>query len=222
MLTLLLSGEYRTTELSNKLQRHLLSDSLAELNSESSQSHIVTDGRSVSQSVSLGVEPHLRLMTRYLLYYCYGLVFVGRPTTPKLTQHSYPRILSHTWNNIPPLGVDLVHLHIVQSMSWKEPVMPHEIMKNCLFMWQAANLRHNSSRLYSTETARGETAFGNVTIVGINSCWTTAVQDQRTYKKKHTYCFCTCLKHVSKLHINNTVTVSYIQIIFWHEKKDTI
>jgi hypothetical protein len=34
-----------------------------------SQSHIATDGRSVSQSVSLGVEPHLGLMTRYLLLF---------------------------------------------------------------------------------------------------------------------------------------------------------
>jgi hypothetical protein len=34
----------------------------------------------VSQSVSLGVEPHLGLMTRYLLLSDnYGLVFVGRP-----------------------------------------------------------------------------------------------------------------------------------------------
>jgi hypothetical protein len=34
----------------------------------------------VGQSVSLGVEPHLGLMTRYLLlFYSYGLVFVGRP-----------------------------------------------------------------------------------------------------------------------------------------------
>jgi hypothetical protein len=34
----------------------------------------------VGQSVSLGVEPDLRLMTRYLLLLdCYGLVFVGRP-----------------------------------------------------------------------------------------------------------------------------------------------
>jgi hypothetical protein len=40
------------------------------------QSHIATDG----QSVSLGVEPHLGLMTRYLLLFdSYGLVFVGRP-----------------------------------------------------------------------------------------------------------------------------------------------
>jgi hypothetical protein len=46
----------------------------------SSQSRLATDGRSVSQSVSLGVEPHLELMTRYLLLFdSYGLVFVGRP-----------------------------------------------------------------------------------------------------------------------------------------------
>jgi hypothetical protein len=33
----------------------------------------------VSQSVSLGVKPHLGLMTRYLLLFdSYGLVFVGR------------------------------------------------------------------------------------------------------------------------------------------------
>jgi hypothetical protein len=41
-----------------------------------SQSHIATDG----QSVSLGLEPRLGLMTRYLLLFdCYGLVFVVRP-----------------------------------------------------------------------------------------------------------------------------------------------
>jgi hypothetical protein len=34
----------------------------------------------VSQSVSLGVKPHLVLMTRYLLLFdSYGLVFVGLP-----------------------------------------------------------------------------------------------------------------------------------------------
>jgi hypothetical protein len=34
----------------------------------------------VSQSVNLGVEPHLGLMTRYLLPFdSYGLVLVGRP-----------------------------------------------------------------------------------------------------------------------------------------------
>jgi hypothetical protein len=40
-----------------------------------SMGHIAIDG----QSVSLGVEPHLGLMTRYLLLFdSYGLVFVGR------------------------------------------------------------------------------------------------------------------------------------------------
>jgi hypothetical protein len=39
----------------------------------------VTLRLTVGQSVSLGVEPHLGLMTRYLLlFYSYGLVFVGR------------------------------------------------------------------------------------------------------------------------------------------------
>jgi hypothetical protein len=40
-----------------------------------SQNHIATDG----QSVSLGVKPHLGLMTRYLLLFdSYSLVFMGR------------------------------------------------------------------------------------------------------------------------------------------------
>jgi hypothetical protein len=40
----------------------------------------VKDGQSVIQSVSLGVEPHLGLMTRYLLLSDnYGLVFLGHP-----------------------------------------------------------------------------------------------------------------------------------------------
>jgi hypothetical protein len=40
----------------------------------------VTLRLTVSHSVSLGVEPHLGLMTRYLLLFdSYGLVFVGRP-----------------------------------------------------------------------------------------------------------------------------------------------
>jgi hypothetical protein len=43
-----------------------------------SKSHY--DWRSDSQSVSLGVDPHLELMTRYLLLFeSHGLVFVGRP-----------------------------------------------------------------------------------------------------------------------------------------------
>jgi hypothetical protein len=40
----------------------------------------VTLRLTVGQSVSLGVEPHLRLMARYLLLFdSYSLVFVGRP-----------------------------------------------------------------------------------------------------------------------------------------------
>jgi hypothetical protein len=40
----------------------------------------VTLRLTVSQSVSLGVEPHLGLMTRYLLLFdSYGIVFLGRP-----------------------------------------------------------------------------------------------------------------------------------------------
>jgi hypothetical protein len=56
----LLSGEYPATELTRQVK--------------------VTMRLTVSQSVSLGVEPHLELMTRYLLLFDnYGLVFVGRP-----------------------------------------------------------------------------------------------------------------------------------------------
>jgi hypothetical protein len=45
--------------------------------SSQSQSHITTDG----QSVSLGVEPQLGLMTRYLLLFdSYGLVLCGEPS----------------------------------------------------------------------------------------------------------------------------------------------
>jgi hypothetical protein len=38
------------------------------LNQSQSQSHIATDGQSISQSVSLGIEPYLVLMTRYSFY----------------------------------------------------------------------------------------------------------------------------------------------------------
>jgi hypothetical protein len=56
---------------------NLYEESLTALNPPNqSPSHIATDG----QSVSLGVEPHLGLMTRYLLQFdSYGLLFVGRP-----------------------------------------------------------------------------------------------------------------------------------------------
>jgi hypothetical protein len=47
------------------------------LDSLQSQNHIATDG----QSVSLDVEPHLGLMTRYLLPFdSYGLLFCGAPS----------------------------------------------------------------------------------------------------------------------------------------------
>jgi hypothetical protein len=40
----------------------------------------VTLRLTVSQSVSLGVEPHLGLMARYILLFdSHGLLFVGRP-----------------------------------------------------------------------------------------------------------------------------------------------
>jgi hypothetical protein len=40
----------------------------------------VTLRLTISQSASLGVDPHLGLMIRYLLLFdSYGLVFVGRP-----------------------------------------------------------------------------------------------------------------------------------------------
>jgi hypothetical protein len=45
-----------------------------------SQKVKVTLRLTVSQSVNLGVEPHLGLMTRYLLLFdSYGPVFVGYP-----------------------------------------------------------------------------------------------------------------------------------------------
>jgi hypothetical protein len=61
--------------------------SLAELNSTANPQLSllinwiqVTLRLTVSQSVSLGVEPHLGLMTRYILLFDnYGLAFVGRP-----------------------------------------------------------------------------------------------------------------------------------------------
>jgi hypothetical protein len=51
---------------------HINTETLS--NTEICQSHIANDG----QSVSLGVEPHLGLMTKYLLLFdSYGLVFCG-------------------------------------------------------------------------------------------------------------------------------------------------
>jgi hypothetical protein len=63
-----------------RIQLAVFSELNAQRSSKQSQSHIATDGQSVSQSVSLGVEPHLGLMTRYLLLFdSYGFVSVGRP-----------------------------------------------------------------------------------------------------------------------------------------------
>jgi hypothetical protein len=50
---------------------------LSTLSLAKSQSHITTDGQSVSQSVCLGVEPNLGLLTR-LFFQSYCLVFLGR------------------------------------------------------------------------------------------------------------------------------------------------
>jgi hypothetical protein len=61
----------------------------------------VTLRLTVSQSVSLGVEPHLELMTRYLvLFDSYGLVFFcGAPSLTRgrvcLLSESLPALVSH-------------------------------------------------------------------------------------------------------------------------------
>jgi hypothetical protein len=61
-------------QLLNCLERRLPDESSR--SQGQSQSHIATNG----QSVRLGVEPHLGLMTRYLLLLdSYDLVYVGRP-----------------------------------------------------------------------------------------------------------------------------------------------
>jgi hypothetical protein len=60
----------------------------------------VTLRPTVSQSVSLGVEPHLGLMTRYLLLLdSYGLVSCGAPSLTRgrvcLLSESLPALVSH-------------------------------------------------------------------------------------------------------------------------------
>jgi hypothetical protein len=59
----------------------LPSEEAPSIPSQPSQSKVkVTLRLTVGQSISLGVEPRLGLMTRYLLLFdSYGLVFVGRP-----------------------------------------------------------------------------------------------------------------------------------------------
>jgi hypothetical protein len=78
----LLSSEYPTTELSSKSWCHLFLVYLAELSCQLTWFKVkVTLRLTVSQSVSLGVEPHLGLMTRYLLLFdSYGLAFCGVPS----------------------------------------------------------------------------------------------------------------------------------------------
>jgi hypothetical protein len=102
------------------------------LSPKSSQSHIATDGQSVSQSVSLGVEPHVGLMTRYLLLFdSYGLVFCGvlgctvvtwsRLLCPFITPWHGPRI-KHSLSTVKEacllaryLTVDVLLLHSYAS-----------------------------------------------------------------------------------------------------------
>jgi hypothetical protein len=57
----------------------------------SSQSHVMTDGQSGSQSVSLGVDPHLGLMTSFTI--CQT---VGRP----LWMYEWIFHLSRSWSDI--------------------------------------------------------------------------------------------------------------------------
>jgi hypothetical protein len=71
---------------SNKVIRHTLTaNELHSLTADSGltrhQDKVNVELRvTVAQSVSLGVEPHLGLMTRYLLLFdSRGLVFLGRP-----------------------------------------------------------------------------------------------------------------------------------------------
>jgi hypothetical protein len=74
VLTSLLSGEYYAAEAPSLL-------SLPCGTQLSTDWVKVTLRLTVSQSVSLGVEPHLGLMTRYLLLlHSYGLVFCGAPS----------------------------------------------------------------------------------------------------------------------------------------------
>jgi hypothetical protein len=75
-VTKLLINPITRTKTRHFVTRTLLHVTILWMNTlNSSQSHISTDG----QSVSLGVEPHLGLMTGYLLLFAsYGLIFVGR------------------------------------------------------------------------------------------------------------------------------------------------
>jgi hypothetical protein len=75
----------------------------------------VTLQLTVSQSVSFGVEPHLGLMTRYLLLFdSYGFVFVGRPLTRGRVclLHMLRTLASAVFLGSEPLGT---HDHILLS-----------------------------------------------------------------------------------------------------------
>jgi hypothetical protein len=72
----------------------------SELTSQRQVQVEVTLRLTVSQSVSLGVEPHLGLMTRYLLLSdSYGIVFCGAPSLTRgrvcLLSESLPALVSH-------------------------------------------------------------------------------------------------------------------------------
>jgi hypothetical protein len=55
----------------------------------------VTMRLTASQSVSLGVEPHLGLMTRYsLLFFSYGLVFLWGALSDERTGLSFVRVIA--------------------------------------------------------------------------------------------------------------------------------
>jgi hypothetical protein len=70
---LVILGRWLLTWLTWFLPRLTLSIAVCQL-------PLLSQRLTVSQSVSLGVEPHLGLITRYLLLFDnYGLVFVGRP-----------------------------------------------------------------------------------------------------------------------------------------------
>jgi hypothetical protein len=75
----------------------------------------VTLRLTVSQSVSLGIEPHLGLMTRYLLLFgIYGLLFVGRPLWREdgsaFCICCWPPGLLPKLDNYPALGLNREHL----------------------------------------------------------------------------------------------------------------
>jgi hypothetical protein len=76
--------------LHNRTTASSFSASLAELNYQLTGSKSHCDWQSVTQSVSLGVEPHLGLMTRHLLLFdSYGLVFLWGALSDERTGMSF-------------------------------------------------------------------------------------------------------------------------------------